>query len=81
MTWKCVNCGQYSDLGDCCYDCACRECDRCDKTIDFDDDLSAWQVYSEDSEPARRDAFPDGAMKVHYECLTIKEKALHDKNY
>ena len=35
----CVNCGAPNDLGDCCPDCASFECDRCDVSIAFDEDI------------------------------------------
>jgi len=36
----CVNCGAANSLGDCCPDCACRDCDICGKTMDLDDDIT-----------------------------------------
>ena len=52
------------------------ECDRCGKPIYCDEDITARDVYGDDTE---RD-FSDGAYRVHEECLTKKEKELFDKN-
>ena len=68
--WECVNCGQHSDLGDCCYDCACRECDRCDKTIPFDENISPSDVFDAQSV---REEFSDGAYNICVDCMTPAE--------
>ena len=73
MNWKCVNCGQYNSLGDCCEDCMATECDRCDEPIELDEDIMVEQVYGENT---LRHEFDDGAWRVHLECLTPAEKIL-----
>ena len=77
MSWKCVNCGQYSDLGDCCYDCARQECDRCDKTISFDENISPYDVFGEDyfDKPGCHE-FSDGAYIICEDCMTAAEKTI-----
>lgn len=72
--WECVNCGQHNDLGDCCYDCACRECDRCNKTIPFDEDISPHDVFGEDyfDKPGCSE-FSDGAYNLCVDCMTPAE--------
>jgi len=55
-------------------ECNFWECDRCDKKIYYDEDITADMVYGEDRD------FSDGAYRVHEECLTKEEKELFDKN-
>ena len=77
--WECVNCGQHSDLGDCCYDCARRECDRCDKTIPFDEDISPSDVFGAQSvrenyfNKLSCSEFSDGAYNICVDCMTPAE--------
>jgi hypothetical protein len=59
-----------------CPECNFWECDRCGEPIYCDEDITARDVYGDDTE---RD-FSDGAYRVHEECLTKKEKELFDKN-
>ena len=59
-----------------CPECNFWECDRCDEKIYCDEDITARDVYGDDSE---RD-FSDGAYRVHEHCLTKEEKELFDKN-
>ena len=68
MSWECVNCGQQNTLGDCCPECAARECDRCDITIPMDEENIPNSVFSD-----FRDAFDDGAYNVCNDCLTPSE--------
>ena len=57
------------DVGFACAECLMYDCDRCDKPIGFDEDITAEMCT--DWEHAE---FSDGAVHVHYECLTEKEK-------
>ena len=57
-------------------DCNLYECDRCDEKIYCDEDCTPYDVY-QGHEPAE---FSDGAYRVHYECLTDKEKELMEAN-
>ncbi len=59
-----------------CADCNWLECDRCDEKIYCDEDCTPYDVY-QDHEPG---TFSDGAYRVHYECLTDKEKELMEAN-
>ena len=65
--------GQYRD-GYLCPDCSQLECDRCDKMIALDEDITAQDVLG-----FEQDSFSDGAYRVHYECLTADEKEIYDK--
>jgi hypothetical protein len=35
----CINCGTENSLGDCCPDCASRDCDRCGCKIPLDEEI------------------------------------------
>ena len=59
-----------------CADCNWLECDRCDEKIYCDEDCTPYDVY-QGHEPAE---FSDGAYRVHYECLTDKEKEIMEAN-
>jgi len=59
-----------------CPECNWFECDRCDEKIYDDEDCTPYDVY-QDHEPG---TFSDGAYRVHYECLTDKEKELMEAN-
>ena len=59
-----------------CPECNFWECDRCDEKIYCDEDCTPYDVY-QDHEPAE---FSDGAYRVHYECLTDKEKQIMEAN-
>ena len=59
-----------------CAECNFFECDRCDEKIYCDEDVTPYCVY-QDHEPAE---FSDGAYRVHYECLTDKEKEIMEAN-
>jgi len=59
--------GEYRD-GYSCAACMAMECDRCDKTILLDEDITPNDCGNEEGE------FPDGAFRVHYDCLTKTEK-------
>ena len=59
-----------------CADCNWLECDRCDEKIYCDEDCTPYDVY-QGHEPAE---FSDGAYRVHYECLTDKEKQIMEAN-
>jgi hypothetical protein len=52
------------------------KCDRCDEKIYCDEDCTPYDVY-QGHEPAE---FSDGAYRVHYECLTDKEKEIMEAN-
>jgi len=71
---ECVNCGQYSDLGDCCYDCAGRECDRCDKQMSIDEEITPHDVFGEDYyDKPECSEFSDGAYNLCSDCITPAE--------
>ena len=59
-----------------CPECNFYECDRCDEMIYCDEDCTPYDDFC-DLEPAE---FSDGAYRVHYECLTDKEKELMEAN-
>ena len=59
-----------------CAECNWYECDRCDEKIYCDEDVTPYCVY-QDHEPAE---FSDGAYRVHYDCLTDKEKQIMEAN-
>ena len=59
-----------------CPECNWFECDRCDEKIYDGDDCTPYDVY-QDHEPG---TFSDGAYRVHYECLTDKEKEIMEVN-
>jgi hypothetical protein len=71
MSWPCVNCGEQNTLGDCCPECAARECDRCDITIPMDLENTPNTVFPEWGQ----NEFSDGAYNVCDECLTTEEKS------
>ena len=60
-----------------CPECNFWECDRCDEKIYCDEDITARDVYGDDTE---RD-FSDGAYRVHEHCLTKEEKEKFDEVY
>jgi hypothetical protein len=55
-----------------CAFCMASECDRCDKTIAMDEDITPYDVYSDND----TGEFSDGAYRVHEECLTPEEHKL-----
>ena len=57
------------DVGFACAECMMYDCDRCDKPIGLDEDITA-DICTD----GEHDEFSDGAVHVHYECLTEKEK-------
>ena len=63
-------------IGWLCPECNFHECDRCNEKIYCDEDCTPYDVHL-NHEPA---AFSDGAYRVHYECLTEKEKQLMEEN-
>jgi len=71
MSWPCVNCGEQNTLGDCCPECAARECDRCDTIIPMDEENTPNSVLPEWGQ----NEFSDGAYNVCDECLTTQEKS------
>ena len=64
-------------IGWICPECNFHECDRCNKKIYCDEDFTPYDVYRPDEFV---DEFDDGAYRVHYECLTEKEKQLMEEN-
>jgi hypothetical protein len=65
-------------IGWLCPECNFHECDRCDEKIYCDEDFTPYDVYRPDEFV---DEFDDGAYRVHYECLTKKEKQLLEENH
>jgi hypothetical protein len=66
---------EYRD-GYACAECMATECDRCDKSIALDEDVTPYDVYGDD-DPGQ---FPDGAYRVHQECLTTQETQFLEEN-
>ena len=64
-------------IGWLCPECNFHECDRCNKKIYCDEDFTPYDVYRPDEFV---DEFDDGAYRVHYDCLTEKEKQLMEEN-
>lgn len=63
-------------IGYLCAECNWYECDRCGERIYEDEDCTPYDVYLE-HEP---NEFSDGAYRVHYDCLTKKEKLIMEKS-
>ena len=65
-----------------CIDCNWLECDRCDEKIYCDEDFTPYDVYRPDEVHSSVEVaeFDDGAYRVHYECLTDKEKQIMEAN-
>ena len=59
-----------------CPECNWYECDRCNEKIYCDEDCTPYDVY----DSVEVEEFSDGAYRVHYECLTDKEKELMEAN-
>ena len=81
MNNNCVRCGKDTSFGSgrfvnripsedgyACAKCMELDCDRCDKPIPLDEDITANQCGME--------AFDDQAWRVHDECLTSTEQQL-----
>ena len=64
-------------IGWLCPECNFHECDRCNEKIYCDEDFTPYDVYRPDEFV---DEFDDGAYRVHYDCLTEKEKQLMEEN-
>jgi hypothetical protein len=69
--------GEYRD-GYACPPCMAIECDRCDKIIAIDEDITPCCVFEWDK--GGNSEFSDGAFVVHEECLTKKEKQAMERN-
>jgi len=69
MSFTCVNCGEQNWLGDCCPECAARDCDRCGIKIPMDEENTPNTVFPDWGQ----DEFDDGAYNVCDECLTNGE--------
>jgi|TARA_R110000744_G_scaffold3307_1_gene12821 hypothetical protein len=67
--------GEYRD-GYACPPCMAMPCDRCDELIAVDEDICPYDVYAEDDKRSR-DAFSDGAWRVHEGCLTKQERVIY----
>ena len=59
-----------------CPECNWHECDRCNEKIYCDEDCTPYDVY----DSLETTEFSDGAYRVHYDCLTEKEKQLMEEN-
>ena len=70
--------GQYRD-GYLCPDCSAWECDRCDRMIPNDEDLTPSDIYDKD-DPRSSKEFSDGSWRLHFECLTNKEQLSYKEN-
>ena len=73
MSFTCVNCGKQNTLGDCCPECAARDCHRCDTLIPMDEENTPNIVFPDDW---GKHEFYDGAYNVCDECLTKQETKL-----
>ena len=73
MSWPCMNCGEQNTLGDCCPDCAGRECERCDITIPIDEENTPSTVFPD---WGVANGFYDGSENVCDGCLTAQESKL-----
>ena len=65
-----------------CPECNFTECDRCNEKIYCDEDFTPYDVYRPDEVHSSVEVaeFSDGAYRVHYECLTDKEKQIMEAN-
>ncbi len=63
-------------IGWLCPECNFHECDRCNEKIYCDEDCTPYDVY----DSVEVGEFSDGAYRVHYDCLTEKEKQLMEEN-
>jgi len=65
-----------------CPECNFTECDRCNEKIYCDEDFTPYDVYRPDEVHSSVEVaeFDDGAYRVHYECLTDKEKEIMEVN-
>ena len=65
-----------------CPECNFTECDRCNEKIYCDEDFTPYDVYRPDEDHSSVEVaeFDDGAYRVHYECLTDKEKQIMEAN-
>ena len=65
-----------------CAECNFTECDRCNEKIYCDEDFTPYDVYRPDEVHSSVEVaeFDDGAYRVHYECLTDKEKQIMEAN-
>ena len=63
-------------IGWLCPECNWYECDRCGERIYEDEDCTPYDVFG-DLEP---NEFFDGSYRVHYDCLTEKEKEIMEMN-
>ena len=65
-----------------CAECNFTECDRCNEKIYCDEDFTPYDVYRPDEVHSSVEVaeFDDGAYRVHYECLTDKEKEIMEAN-
>jgi len=63
-------------LGWLCPECNFHECDRCDEKIYFDEDCTPYDVFGD----LESNEFSDGSYRVHYDCLTEKEKEIMEMN-
>ena len=69
--------GEYRD-GYACPDCMMLDCDRCDKQIPLDEDLTPRDIF--EWEKGGNGDFSDGAYREHEECLTKQEKQTMERN-
>ena len=69
-------------IGYLCPECNFTECDRCNEKIYCDEDFTPYDVYRPDEVHSSVEVaeFDDGAYRVHYECLTDKEKQIMEAN-
>jgi len=73
-----ISADMYTDEGEYregygCSQCMMLECDRCNKGIAIDDDITPDLLCGEAPSP-RNALFADGSHRVHEECLTKEEQ-------
>ena len=78
----CVDCLQDTNFRDAEGNQTFNECDRCNEKIYCDEDFTPYDVYRPDEVHSSVEVaeFDDGAYRVHYECLTDKEKQIMEAN-
>lgn len=59
-----------------CESCMTHECDRCTRTINMDEDITAYDVYGEED----TGEFNDGSYRICHDCLTEEEKQILEEN-
>jgi hypothetical protein len=65
-----------------CAECTAMECDRCNKTIPHDEEITPYDVFGEDYfDKSECYEFFDEAYHLCEECLTPAEKTYQEETY